>query len=118
MVDALAVGLIAAGLVLCAWCLVSAAQNRTANLLQLGWAALVELAVIAQVTVAVVTILGGTRPRELGVFVGYLIATPLVLPGGAALANAERTRWGAVLLGVSGLVLVVLVLRLQQVWRG
>ncbi len=118
MVDVLATVLLAAGLALGAWCLVWAGRNRTVDRHQLAGAALVELAVVAQVAVAAVKLATGQRPSELAVFVGYLVAVLLVLPAGVALALAERTRWGSVLLGAAGLVLAVLVLRLRQVWSG
>jgi hypothetical protein len=51
-------------------------------------------------------------------FIGYVVASLLVLPIGAALAIMERSRWGSVIVGVASLVIAVVILRLRQVWGG
>ncbi|HET8661926.1 MAG TPA: hypothetical protein VFM55_23395 [Micromonosporaceae bacterium] len=118
MSSGLAVAVIACSLVLAAGCLLTAARDRAPGRVHLAGAAVVEAVLLAQVVVAVVRLAGGERPGSLVTFVGYLVAAPLLLPAAAALAALERTRWGAVILGVAALVLPVLMLRLQQLWHG
>lgn len=118
MIDVLTTGLTILGLLLAGVCLVAAVRNRPPANLHVGAAALVELVLLAQVVVAVVRLLLGDRPAELGTFVGYLVSSVLVLPVAVLWAAAQRDRWSSVVLGVGGLVVVVLVLRMQQVWTG
>ena len=47
---------------------------------------------------------------------GYLLGALLFLPLATLWALGERTRGGTAVLVVAGLVLPVLVLRIQQVW--
>ena len=61
-------------------------------------------------------VLGGRSAGAVVEIVGYLIATLVVLPIGAALAHGERTRYGSVVLAVAGVTLAVLSLRTGQVW--
>jgi threonine/homoserine efflux transporter RhtA len=118
VIDVLTVGLIVLGLFLAGLCLVAAVRDRSPATLHVGAAALVELVLLIQLVVAVVRLLLGDRPAELGTFVGYLIASVLVVPVAVLWAAAQRDRWSSVVLGVAGLVIVVLVLRMQQVWTG
>lgn len=118
MVSGLAIAVTVSSLLLAAWALLTAARNRPPDMTHLAGAVLVELVVLAQVVVAIVRLLGGSRPAELGTFIGYLVSTVLLLPAAVALMLMERTRYGAAILGVAALVLPVLVLRLQQVWNG
>jgi hypothetical protein len=107
---------IIASLLVAAWCFVAAGRDRWIDWSHLIGLIAVELAVVAQGIAAVVRIAGGERPEQFATFVGYLITSVLLLPLVAVLAFLERTRWGAVIAGAGGLVIAVLVLRLQQVW--
>ena len=118
MIEVLTVGLIVLGLLLAGLCLVAAVRDRSPATIHVGAAAVVELVLLAQLVVAVIRLLLGDRPAELGTFVGYLVASVLVLPVAVLWAAAQRDRWSSVVLGVAGLVVVVLVLRMQQVWTG
>ncbi|HET8681059.1 MAG TPA: hypothetical protein VFM54_04210 [Micromonosporaceae bacterium] len=118
MSSGLAVAVIACSLALAAGCLLTAARDRAPGRAHVAGAAVVEAVLLVQVVVAVVRLAGGERPGSMATFVGYLVAAALLLPAAAALAALERTRWGAVILGVAALVLPVLMLRLQQVWHG
>lgn len=106
---------IIAALVLAAWFLLRAALNRAPSrfdlMITLGLAALVAVLVV----VAVINLIGGTRPSETATFLGYLITTVAFAPVAFYLARLEPTRWGNLILGVACLVLPVLVLRLQQI---
>jgi hypothetical protein len=116
--DGLANAITVGSLVLAAWALLTAALNRPAGRLQLLGLGLIELALIAQAVVAVVRLVDGERADEMPTFIGYVVASLLVLPIGAALAIMERSRWGSVIVGVASLVIAVVILRLRQVWGG
>ena len=51
-------------------------------------------------------------------FVGYLVLSPLIPLGSWWWTRGDRTRIGSAIVMVVGLVMPVLVLRIQQVWAG
>jgi hypothetical protein len=116
--DGLANAIAIASLVLAAWSGLTALLNRPAGRSHLVGLGLLEAALVAQVVVAVVKLADGERPEHMATFVGYLIASLLVLPIGGALALMERGRSGSVIVGVASVVIPVLILRLRQVWGG
>lgn len=118
MTGPLATAIIIASLVLAGWGLLTTVLNRPAGISHLIGLAVVEVALLGQVAVAIVLLARGERPAEFATFIGYLVAGPLVLPLGAALALVERSRWGSAIVTVAALVIPVLILRLQQVWHG
>ncbi len=81
-----------------------------------GLAVLVELGLLAQLVIGVVRLVGEDRPVDGHTFVGYLVASLLVLPLAAFWALAERTRWGPAVMVVGFLVVPVLIVRLRQLW--
>ena len=112
----LATVVIFAALALAAWCGITALLNRPPGRPHEAGAAVVELGLVALTALTVVEIIGGERPAEPAIFVGYLITTLALLPAGVIMARMEPTRWGSVILGGAALVLPVLILRLQQVY--
>jgi hypothetical protein len=78
--------------------------------------ALLTVVVIVQVVIAIVALAAGERPDEVGTFVGYLIVAVILLPLGTVWALAERSRWGTGVLAVACFALVVVVVRLQDLW--
>jgi hypothetical protein len=114
----LGTAVIVAGLVLAVAALVPAIRNQT--LTRVHWVAvgIVELLVAAEVVTGLVHLAQGAHPREYATFIGYLLATLIVLPLGAGLARLEPTRWGAMIIVVAGLVVPVLILRINQLWSG
>lgn len=117
MNDTLGAIVIVASLVLAAWCLVAAVRNRPPDLSHLIGAGVVELAAVVLTVAAIVSMIGGERPGEVGTFVGYLLTFLGMLPVAAILARMEPTRWGSVILTVAALVMPVLVVRLGQIWE-
>jgi hypothetical protein len=111
----LSVATIVAALALAVWCLVRAGLNRAPGRFDVGAAAALSLLVAVLVLVAAAGLFDGSRPRETGTFIGYLITTIAFIPAGVVLARMEPTRWGTLILGVACLVIPVLVLRLQQI---
>jgi hypothetical protein len=51
-------------------------------------------------------------------FVGYLVLSPMIPIGSWLWTRGDRTRIGSAIVMVVGLVMPVLVLRIQQVWSG
>jgi hypothetical protein len=100
------------------WCAVSAAVGQAPTKAhRIGLLALEAVALVqALVLVVGLVVLGWRSAGAVVEIVGYLIATLVVLPIGAALAHGERTRYGSVVLAVAGVTLAVLSLRTGQVW--
>jgi asparagine N-glycosylation enzyme membrane subunit Stt3 len=111
----LSVATIVAALALAIWCLARAGLNRSPNRFDLTATLALSVLVAVLVGVAVAGLFDGSRPSEIGTFIGYLITTIAFAPAGYVLARMEPTRWGNVILGAACLVLPVLVLRLQQI---
>lgn len=116
MYDRLATVTIIVSLVVAAWCFVAAGRDRWIDVSHLVGLAVVELALVIQAVAAVVRIAGGEHPSQFGTFLGYLVTSVVMLPLVVVLSFMERTRWGAVIAGAGGIVVAVLVLRLNQVW--
>lgn len=117
MHDAVSVALIASSLAVAAWGALTCALNRMAGITHLVGGAVVELAALAQLVVGIAALAGG-EPEEALTFLGYLIGCVLLPPAAGLLALLERSRWGSAVVAVAGLILPVLVVRLQQVWEG
>jgi hypothetical protein len=115
--DTLGVIVTVVALAVAAWCLVAAIRNRPPDLSHLVGVALVEAAALVLTVAAVVAMIGGDRPTEVGTFVGYLFTFLALPPVAAVLARLEPTRWGSVILTVACLVMPVLVARLDQIWE-
>lgn len=117
MVDALALTTAVAALLLGLWALAAVAfLSGPPGKLHTAGLGLLEAALLVQAAVAVVLLLRGERPAELGAFVGYLVVSVLAVPAGFVWSAAEQSRWGTGVLGVSCLTAAVIVARLQQTW--
>ncbi|HJQ47839.1 MAG TPA: hypothetical protein VJ870_16220 [Amycolatopsis sp.] len=113
---ALAVGL--AALLVAVWAFVLAARNRDPGKPLLVGLAVVELLVIAQLVVGVVLLIGGGKPGNMATYLAYLIGSLVIIPVGALWALAERSRSSTMVLGVAGVAVAVMVLRLNEIWGG
>ncbi len=98
--------------------LVTAARDRQPGRLVWILCAAVEVGLLGVAVIGAVKLAGGAHPREYATFIGYLIATLLVLPLGTVLARLEPTRWGSVVMAVAAVVVPVLLLRVHQLWSG
>lgn len=130
MIDILPLALTTTALVAVAWCGVLMALNRplaldkplaasskpTLNTIAL--AALLEVGLIAQAAIGVITMIGTTREFDRPTFVGYLIGPAVILPCAVLWSLAERTRWGVGVLIVGFVSVPVMIFRLQQIWAG
>ena len=77
---------------------------------------LLQLLLLAQAAVAVTLLVGGDRPAETGAFIGYLVVSVLLVPGGLAWSFEEKSRYGTLVLAVVCLVVAVLQERLTTLW--
>jgi len=112
----LGTALIVGALVITAVAGISALLRRGPHRLTLAVVALVEVLLVGQAVVAVIASFGGETADEPGLFFAYLVAVLLILPAAWLLARTEPTRFGSLVYVVGGLVLAVLVVRLQQLW--
>jgi hypothetical protein len=118
VIDALAYAIIFGSLAVAAWCLVATLRDRPPGISQFAGIAVVELALLIQEAIATQRLVDGDRPDELATFIGYLIASLVILPLAGWLGWLERTKWGSAIVGFGCLVIPVLVLRLLRLWDG
>ena len=97
--------------------LASTLARRRIGLVHLVAAGLLEAVLVVQAAVAVVALVGGTRPAETPTFIGYLVGVLLIPVAGALWARAEPTRWAGTVLAVAALVAGIMVWRLVQLWN-
>ncbi len=116
MIGGLATALIIAALGCAAWALGMVVLNRHINPVTLGVLALLELALVVQAVIGIVNLAVTDRQVDGGTFVGYLIASLIILPGAVYLALGERSRWGTAALMVGCLVVPVMIVRMNQIW--
>ena len=116
VVDALATGLMFLVAAYGVAALVLTAVGRAPREYLVIASATLTVLIVVQVLIAVVLLVAGERPDELGTFVGYLVVAVILLPIGTLWALAERSRWGTAVLAVACFTLVVVLVRLQDVW--
>ena len=117
MIPVLGYAVLAAALLLALWTGIQAARRRPTSEAQMVGAIVVEIALLAQVVIAVVQLIGGHPLAEPVTVVAYSIGVLLALPLGFYLAREERTRWGSLCLCFTAVVVAVMVLRLLQLWQ-
>jgi hypothetical protein len=66
----------------------------------------------------IVQMIGSDRDFARAEFVGYLVLSPVIPIGSWWWTRGDRTRIGSAIIVVVGLVMPVLVARIQQVWSG
>jgi hypothetical protein len=98
-------------------CLVLGFVGRVPNDLTMGATALVELLLIIQFVVALVSpALGNNAAGDLLIFYVYMVSALLVPAAAAFWALIDRTRWSTVVLGVACLAIAVMVFRMNEIW--
>src|SRR5690606_41933610 len=85
------------------WAGIWALRDRAVILKQLIAGGVVEALLLVQAVAALVAVLSGHGLAEPEVFWGYLVVAVPMLPAGAVVAIAERTRWRPVVLPVGAL---------------
>lgn len=116
MIGWLGTALIVGSLLIAALAGISALRRRGPFRVTMAAAVLVEVLLLVQAVVAVAVSVNGQPADQPGLFFAYLVAVVLVLPAALVLARAERNQFGSLVIVVGGLVLAVLVVRLQQIW--
>jgi ABC-type Fe3+-siderophore transport system permease subunit len=116
--DALATIIGVASLALAGWVLVPVLRNRWIDCAHVVALGVLEGALVAQAVLSIVWMAQGNHPTELATFIGYLVASVLVLPLAVILSYMERTKWGSIIVMAGCVVTAVLMLRLYQVWHG
>ncbi|WP_152190436.1 hypothetical protein [Georgenia satyanarayanai] len=99
------------------WALVFAVQNRAVVLRQLIAGGVVEGALVVQGLVIAVEQVGGSLGSDPVLLWGYLLVAMMLLPGAALAAFVERTRWSSVVLVVAAFTIIVMELRMWQLWQ-
>ena len=98
-------------------CVVMGLARRRPNDLALGALVLVEVLLLAQLVVALISpALGNDPTGSVPLFYVYLISAVLIPPLAVFWALIERTRWSTVVLGVAAFAIAVMVVRMQQIW--
>ncbi|HEX5532995.1 MAG TPA: hypothetical protein VFX33_04565 [Actinomycetales bacterium] len=116
MVDVLAWVLAGAALVLAIWALAGAVRNVRPSGPQLAGLAVLEVALLVQAVIGAVALARTDRPVSAVTFVGYLIASVLLLPAGTLWGIADRSRWGNGVIAIACFAVSVVVLRMVQIW--
>ena len=96
--------------------LVLAALDRRPGKPVLQGILLLQLLLLVQGVAAVARLLQGDRPDDVGAFVGYLVVSVLLVPGGAIWSLEEESRYGTLILASVCLVVAVLQQRLLGLW--
>jgi hypothetical protein len=107
-------GVIALGIAV--WLVVLIVRDVQPNDHLYGALALLEVGLVAQLVVGLVMVGGDHGGVNVAAYVGYLIGSLLILPVGFVWSVGERTRAGTGVLLVAVVVVVVLFLRLHDLW--
>jgi hypothetical protein len=84
-----------------------------------GSVAVIEGFLLVQLAVSIALVATGSQAKGDTVeFFGYIITALIVPPAAIAWAVLERTRWSTLVLGVSGLTVAIMLVRMWQIWSG
>lgn len=98
-------------------CAVIGLAGRRPNDLTLGALVAVEVLLLAQLVIALISPALGNHPTgSVPEFYVYLVSAVLIPPLAVLWALIERTRWSTVVLGVAAFAIAVMVVRMQQIW--
>lgn len=106
---------VAAGLLLVAMGLIGRKPSGFSLALVAGSEFGLLMQLIASITLVV---LGQRAALDTWEFFGYLIVAIMVPVGAAIWALVERSRWSTVVMGAGILTVVVMLVRMQQIWTG
>jgi hypothetical protein len=84
-----------------------------------GAIAVVEGLLLVQLAVSIAIVASGQQAvGDTVEFFGYLITALIVPPAAVAWAVLDRTKWSTMVLGVAGLTVAVMLVRMWQIWTG
>lgn len=99
-------------------CIILGIARRIPNDYTVGSLALVELLLLAQLVISIVSPFAGNHPRgNIVEFYIYLVVALLLPPLAAVWALVDRTRWSNVVLGAGAFAVGVMVIRMLQIWN-
>ncbi|MGM7666145.1 hypothetical protein [Microbacterium sp. A93] len=99
------------------FCVIAGLTGRRPSDFTVGALALVEVLLIVQIVVGIVSPLAGNPPTgDLLEFWVYLVSAVLVPVGGVIWALLDRTRWSTVILGLAAVAVAIMVWRMQVIW--
>lgn len=113
MVEWLFVGVIALCLGVALISLVPFLAGKAPNIISLGAAALVEVAIIIQL---ITTIIIGSASAGFIEIIGYEVAAMFVPLGAVALTTLEKSRRASLVLTLAPLVICVMFVRMWTIW--
>lgn len=116
MIPVLSFSLVVLSLAAAAVASVLASIDRPAGRSYFTLLVAIESLLLLQVVIGFVKLATGDRPTQPWVFAGYLLGALVILPVGVLWSLAERSKWGTAVLVLAGLVLAVVVIRMNQVW--
>jgi hypothetical protein len=93
--------------------------RRPPSWLSVGVIAVVEGLLLVQLAVTISLVSTGSGARGDTVeFFGYILTALIVPPAAVGWAVIERTRWSTLVIGISGLTVAVMLVRMWQIWSG
>jgi hypothetical protein len=99
------------------WGIVLAVTRRAPDRTYLAAVAIGELELVLQAIAALVVIAGGHRPPSLAEYLGYLLATVILLPYGIVRGRSPHANhWDSGVIAVVTFAVAVAVLRLLALW--
>ncbi|MGL4742880.1 MAG: hypothetical protein ACRCXL_00630 [Dermatophilaceae bacterium] len=93
-----------------------AARDRLVDDWLLGVAALVEIAVLAQLVSGLFGLSEIAERIDRATFLAYLVSLPFVPAGTAFIAIKEKSRWAMAAVAAGAFAVAVMTVRLHQIW--
>ncbi len=118
MTGAFSTATIIVGLAVAAWAVVYLIMGRPVGRYLQGAELLLAAMFVVLAIGGIAQMLGTDREFARAEFVGYLLLSPLIPVGAWWWSKNDETRAGSAVVLVVGLVMPVLVVRIQQVWAG
>lgn len=99
------------------FCVIAGLAGRRPSDISVGALALIEVLLLAQVVMAIVSPLAGNPPSGDPLeFWVYLVSAVLLPIGGVIWALLDRSRWSTVILGIVALSVAIMIWRMQVIW--
>jgi hypothetical protein len=101
--------------VLTVWAGVQAIRDKPANMALIVFTGVLLLGLLVQLVLGIVLWpqAGGTDAL---LFFGYVLTAIVLVPLAGGWAFIELTRWGPLVLALTGLTVIVMIVRMDQIW--
>jgi hypothetical protein len=116
--ESVAYVLIALSLVVMAWAGWLTIRDRRVNDALFYLVAALEIALVAVAIGGFIALAVTERSVDNVTFVGYLLTIVVIMPIGIAWGASDKSRWGPGVVVIAAFVVVVLTVRLVQIWQG